>query len=136
MRNSPVSLGKIGAILFNPINTFKVLFFAYLAIAIVFHILFSVVCPIKYSLSKCTTRLTNRVVSIFSGSISVKVVNRFNLFAIATLFGYDLFRHGCFSIKQLCLEPVAGHTPAFGSFYYDKSYQYCKPKNKKYAKVT
>lgn len=58
------------------------------------------------------------LMTIFGFRMFVELRDWFDFFASAASFRYDLLRHFRFSNKRLCLEPVAGHTPAVGSLYY------------------
>ena len=60
-------------------------------------------------------------ISTWPAVVSMKLRNGFNLFAFSTGLCYDLLRHRFFLIKKLCLEPVSGHNPASGLFYYSIS---------------
>ena len=73
-----------------------------------------------------STQLTIRKKPAFRFFIPRKFQNRFSFFAFGTLFCYDLFRHNCFSNKQLCLEPVARHNLAVGSFYFSRKMRIVK----------
>ncbi len=55
--------------------------------------------------------------SIRTAPVFTKFRNRFNFLASATSFCYSCLRHGFFSVKKLCLEPVVGYTPIVGSFH-------------------
>ena len=65
-----------------------------------------------------TTSPAKDLVSIFLSTVFIELRQRFYLVALRTSFGYDLLRHNCFSIKQLCSGPVLGYIPTSGSFYY------------------
>jgi len=56
--------------------------------------------------------------SIFSTSILVKFRNRFDLLAFRATFCLNCLRHYFLLYRKFCLEPVAVHTTAVGSFYY------------------
>ena len=118
--NSPVCFSKIWAFLFNSINIFKILLFAYCAITIFLHVLFAVFCSVLFSAMKSVTYFAISLKAIFSMFAFVKFRKRLSFLADTTSFCYDLLRHGCFLNKQLCLEPVAAQT-AVGSFYYKVS---------------
>jgi len=83
---------------------------------------------IKYFFESClfafwimfigTTLFTSSVMTTFLSFILVKFSEFFNLFAFTTSFCYDWFRHNCFLVKQLCLEPVKDYISLIGLFYY------------------
>ena len=56
------------------------------------------------------------LIAIFAFTIWVKFRNRFDLFAIATSFCYDLFRHAFLLTRKSCLEPLESQSLC-GLFY-------------------
>ncbi len=68
--------------------------------------------------------------SIFSCMVFVKFRDCFGLLATSASFRYDLFRHGFFLTKKLCLEPLQTHYLC-GSFYNNTSQLNCEQINKK-----
>ena len=62
------------------------------------------------------TYFTLIVKPVFPNAVLVKFRQWFDLFAMTTLFCYDLFRHLLLLVRSNCLEPVAAQT-AVGLFY-------------------
>jgi len=71
---------------------------------------------INYILLICAIFAT-RTDAVFVSTMFMKFRQRLDFLAFGTSLCYDCLRHGCFSIKQLCLEPVAGTQLASGSHY-------------------
>jgi len=67
-----------------------------------------------------STYFTMRLIAIFATLVFRKFRKWFDFFALATSFRYDLLSHNRLLNRRLCLEPVAGHTPAVGSLYYSR----------------
>lgn len=57
------------------------------------------------------------LIAIFSRFIFPKFQNRFDLLALGTFFGYDLFRHDFLLVRRLCLEPFVRPVRILGSLY-------------------
>jgi len=98
-------------LLFSSINT------VFLSISV-----FSIVCVTLFSVGVSIPFLALATMTLKSArSITsrCKINCWFDLLAMRTSFCYDLVRH-LRSFQRMCLEPVAGYTPALGSFYSTK----------------
>ena len=69
------------------------------------------------SVASCLTGLTRERMPIFCVRVLVKLRQRFNFFASATLLRYDGFRHNQFPKNWLCYEPLQGRSLC-GFLYY------------------
>lgn len=85
-------------------------------------------CPTtRRSKIKMCAILTPICQSTYGRTVFAKLRESLNLLAFGTFLCYDGFRHGFFSIKKSCLEPVAAHT-AVGLLYCTSLREYFKEK--------
>ena len=73
-------------------------------------------------------QLTVRTATRPLAGMFVKFRNGLNLLTVSTFFCYDWLRHFC-SFQQICLEPVMGHMPVTGLFYYSENRANVKKNN-------